>query len=451
MALLDEVGLDVAQKAAEVMQAAFGERMRPAVELERLLQGGRLGRKNGRGFYRYHDGHKSGVDDGVYASSASSPRRRPMPTTVERRLVYAMLNEAAMACGEGVIRSARDGDIGAIYRHRVPRLPRRPPAHDRRSRRGPGDRDAVRAPGPLRRAIPPGARAGGDGPAGGAVLPGVGARVSRRAGMLRILAALIAGYVVLVLLVWAMEPRLVFAPGAARRLTPPPAALGLDPEPVHFRAEDGVELSAWVMRPPAKAADARWLLICHGNAGNLSESGRAEHYAGLRALGVGLVAFDYRGYGESEGSPDERGVYLDAVAAYRYLRDTLGVPAERIVLFGHSLGSAVAVELATREPAAGLILDGALLSAVARGQELYPWLPVRLIARNHSRATGRSAGSPFPSSSSTPGPTTSCRSTTGGACSRWPRSPSASSRSAAGTATPSRWTAPPTTAPSRPF
>ena len=200
--------------------------------------------------------------------------------------------------------------------------------------------------------------------------------------MLRILAALIAGYVVLVLLVWAMEPRLVFAPGAARRLTPPPAALGLDPEPVRFRAEDGVELSAWVMRPPAKAADARWLLICHGNAGNLSESGRAEHYAGLRALGVGLVAFDYRGYGESEGSPDERGVYLDAVAAYRYLRDTLDVPAERIVLFGHSLGSAVAVELATREPAAGLILDGALLSAVARGQELYPWLPVRLIARN---------------------------------------------------------------------
>jgi len=200
--------------------------------------------------------------------------------------------------------------------------------------------------------------------------------------MLRIVGAAIVAYVILVLIVRAMEPRLVFAPGPARRLTPPPAALGLDPELVRFRAEDGVTLSAWVMRPPAGTADARWLLICHGNAGNLSESGRALHYAGLRELGVGILAFDYRGYGESEGSPDERGVYLDAVAAYRYLRDTLGVPAQRIVIFGHSLGSAVAVELATREPAAGLILDGALLSGVARGGEIYPWLPVRLIARN---------------------------------------------------------------------
>ncbi len=200
--------------------------------------------------------------------------------------------------------------------------------------------------------------------------------------MLRIVGAIVVGYVLLVLLVRAMEPRLVFAPGASRRLTPPPAALGLDPRSVRFRAQDGVELSAWVMRPPAAADDARWLLICHGNAGNLSEAGRAEHYAGLRSLGLGIFAFDYRGYGESEGTPDERGVYLDADAAYRYLRDTLGVPAERIVIFGHSLGSAVAVELATREPAAGLILDGALLSAVVHGQELYPWLPVRLIARN---------------------------------------------------------------------
>src|SRR6478735_11497019 len=207
--------------------------------------------------------------------------------------------------------------------------------------------------------------------------------------MLRILGALVVGYVLLVLLVRAMEPRLVFAPGSARRLTPPPPALGLDPESVRFRAEDGVELSAWVMRPPVPVADARWLLICHGNAGNLSEAGRAEHYAGLKALGLGIFAFDYRGYGESEGSPDERGVYLDAVAAYRYLSDTLGVPADRIVIFGHSLGSAVAVELATREPAAGLILDGALTSVTERAQEAYPYVPVRWIARSRFASIDR--------------------------------------------------------------
>jgi pimeloyl-ACP methyl ester carboxylesterase len=200
--------------------------------------------------------------------------------------------------------------------------------------------------------------------------------------MLRIIVGLLVAYLILVLLIRAMEPRLVYAPGAGRHLTAPPPALGLAPETVRFKAEDGVTLSAWVIRPPADTPDPFWVLICHGNAGNLSEGGRAEHYAGLRALGLGIFAFDYRGYGESDGSPDERGVYLDAAAAYRQLRDSLDVAPGRIVLFGHSLGSAVAVELATRVPAAGLILDGALFSAVARGQEIYPWLPVRLIARN---------------------------------------------------------------------
>jgi 3-hydroxyacyl-CoA dehydrogenase/enoyl-CoA hydratase/3-hydroxybutyryl-CoA epimerase len=115
VALLDEVGLDVAQKAAKTMQAAFGERMRPGPGLERLLQGGRLGRKNGRGFYRYREGHKAGPDDGVYGLLNVKPSESSDPELVRRRLVYAMLNEAAAACGEGVIRSARDGDIGAIY------------------------------------------------------------------------------------------------------------------------------------------------------------------------------------------------------------------------------------------------------------------------------------------------------------------------------------------------
>ena len=115
VALLDEVGLDVAQKAAKTMQGAFGERMRPGAGLERLLQGGRLGRKNGRGFYRYHDGHKAGVDEGVYGLLNAKPNEASDQEMVRRRLVYAMLNEAAAACGEGVIRSARDGDIGAIY------------------------------------------------------------------------------------------------------------------------------------------------------------------------------------------------------------------------------------------------------------------------------------------------------------------------------------------------
>jgi uncharacterized protein len=154
------------------------------------------------------------------------------------------------------------------------------------------------------------------------------------------------------------------------------------PERVEIAAGDGVTLVAWVIRAPGTGTAARWLLVCHGNAGNLSDSGRPAHYAGLRALGLNLLVFDYRGYGESGGAPTEAGLYRDAEAAYGFLRDTLGVPPGRIVLFGHSLGSTVAVDLAARVPAAGLVLDGALMSVTARAQEVYPYVPVRWIARS---------------------------------------------------------------------
>jgi 3-hydroxyacyl-CoA dehydrogenase/enoyl-CoA hydratase/3-hydroxybutyryl-CoA epimerase len=115
VALLDEVGLDVAQKAAKVMHGAFGERMKPGSGLDRMLASARLGRKNGRGFYRYKEGHKAGADSAVYELFGVRPMEQPDTTLVERRLVYAMLNEAAVASGEGVIRNPRDGDIGAIF------------------------------------------------------------------------------------------------------------------------------------------------------------------------------------------------------------------------------------------------------------------------------------------------------------------------------------------------
>jgi fermentation-respiration switch protein FrsA (DUF1100 family) len=197
-----------------------------------------------------------------------------------------------------------------------------------------------------------------------------------------LLATLAVAYLAFLLLLRLSESRLLYAPGSSRTLTSAPPALGLAPERVEIPSGDGVTLAAWVIRAPPTDTAGRWLLICHGNAGNLSDAGRPEHYAGLRALGLNLLAFDYRGYGESGGSPSEAGLYRDAEAAYEYLRDTLGVPPGRIVLFGHSLGSAVAVELATRVPAAGIVLDGALISVIARAQEVYPYVPVRWVARS---------------------------------------------------------------------
>ena len=211
-----------------------------------------------------------------------------------------------------------------------------------------------------------------------------------------LLATLALAYLAFLLLLRVSESRLLYAPGSSRTLTPVPPALGLAPERVEIPSGDGVTLVAWVIRAPATDTAGRWLLICHGNAGNLSDAGRPEHYAGLRALGLNLLAFDYRGYGESGGSPSEAGLYRDAEAAYEYLRDTLGVPPERIVLFGHSLGSAVAVELATRVPAAGLVLDGALMSVIARAQEVYPYVPVRWIARSRYASIDRIGGLRLP-------------------------------------------------------
>jgi fermentation-respiration switch protein FrsA (DUF1100 family) len=186
-------------------------------------------------------------------------------------------------------------------------------------------------------------------------------------------------YLGVLLLLRLFEPRLVYFPGNQRSLTPPPASLALPVERVEIPTEDGITLVGWVIRA-GSSVPGLWLLICHGNAGNLSEFDRPLHYAGLRHLGLNLLAFDYRGYGESGGTPSEAGLYRDAQAAYRYLSDRQRVPPERIVVFGHSLGSAVAVDLAGRVPAAGLILDGALTSTVDRGRELYPYIPVRWIA-----------------------------------------------------------------------
>jgi fermentation-respiration switch protein FrsA (DUF1100 family) len=186
-------------------------------------------------------------------------------------------------------------------------------------------------------------------------------------------------YVALLLLLRLNESRLIYFPGSQRSLLAPPGSLNLPVERVTFPTEDGLTLASWVI-PAGRDSTGLWLLICHGNAGNLSEFGRPAHYAGLRELGLHLLAFDYRGYGESEGLPTESGLYKDADAAYRYLRDGRGVPADRIIVFGHSLGSAVAVDLASRVSVGGVIVEGALTSVVDRGQELYPFIPVRWIA-----------------------------------------------------------------------
>ena len=113
--LLDEVGLDVAEKVAHVMVAAYGDRLQPTAGVAALVKAGRLGRKSGRGFYAYSGGKKRGVDPNAYELLGVHPNGGPRPAEVLQRLVLGILNEAARAVGEGVVRSPRDGDIGAIF------------------------------------------------------------------------------------------------------------------------------------------------------------------------------------------------------------------------------------------------------------------------------------------------------------------------------------------------
>lgn len=115
--LLDEVGLDIAGKSGPIMAAAFGERMRPSVTLQRVIESGRLGRKAKRGFYRYNEqGKRAGVDQGVYAlTPASGARIAVTVEEIQRRTVLTMLNEAVRCLEDGIIRSPRDGDIGAVF------------------------------------------------------------------------------------------------------------------------------------------------------------------------------------------------------------------------------------------------------------------------------------------------------------------------------------------------
>lgn len=115
VALMDEVGIDVGAKVAKILHHAFGERMAPPPAMARVIEDGRLGRKNGRGFYRYADGKKGRPDESLYALLPVPERRSADTRTIQDRLVFAFLNEAALCLQEGILRSPRDGDVGAIF------------------------------------------------------------------------------------------------------------------------------------------------------------------------------------------------------------------------------------------------------------------------------------------------------------------------------------------------
>ena len=174
----------------------------------------------------------------------------------------------------------------------------------------------------------------------------------------------------------SQETRLVFEHGRPLSALRPAAPF----DQVEFSRQDGNRQFAWIMRQPDP--DAPWVLYFHGNRANVASRGNIVRYEGLRSAGLNVLAPEYRGFGGLPGEPSETSVTEDGRQAYRYLRETLGIPPARIIIFGWSLGSAVAVNVAAEVPSGGVILEGAPASLVAIGERRYPWIPIRLVMRN---------------------------------------------------------------------
>ncbi len=199
-------------------------------------------------------------------------------------------------------------------------------------------------------------------------------------------------YAAAVVRLMTQETELIFHTELAKADTKPPFAY----EQVDLPRTDGARQFAWRMEreQPGSNGDtgATWVLFLHGNASTVASRMNVKHYTRLHELGLNVLAPEYRGYNGLEGVPSEAGVAADARAAYDYLRDRMRVPAERVVIFGWSLGAAVAVGLASTVDARAVVLEGAPASIVDIGQARYPMFPVRWIIRNPFNAIERVGG-----------------------------------------------------------
>ncbi len=202
--------------------------------------------------------------------------------------------------------------------------------------------------------------------------------------MMGYLIAFGVAYLALMVLLRVFENRIIFYPDYPGRLEGNWQPAGLPVEDVWLRTSDGVKLHAWWIAAPGAA---HTFLAFHGNASNIAN--RAATYYFLHQLPVNVLAVEYRGYGKSEGSPDEAGVYLDAEAGYEYLTKTRNIPATEIISYGQSLGTAVAADVAAKNPVGGVILESPFPSARVMARRAFPFLPGAGLAAKSKFETGK--------------------------------------------------------------
>ena len=200
--------------------------------------------------------------------------------------------------------------------------------------------------------------------------------MSGRSAWFRVARTALLAAIVVVLMFWALQRRLMYLPFGE---VPPPEAVGLRAEPVRFPTADGLTLGGWLV-PPTGPPRGATVIVFNGNAGNRAY--RAPLAARLAEAGFGTFLFDYRGYGGNPGTPTEAGLLSDARGAVAWLAGRDGVDADRLVYFGESLGTGVAVALAVERRPAALVLRSPFTSMVDVARHHYPFLPVALFLKD---------------------------------------------------------------------
>ena len=192
--------------------------------------------------------------------------------------------------------------------------------------------------------------------------------------LISFLMVLAVAYLAVVALVFFLQDRLLFFP--ATEILQTPADAGWTYEDLQLKVGEETT-NAWYV--PAEGTRRGYLLFSHGNAGNIGD--RLDSIAIFRRLGLDVVIYDFGGYGRSSGKPSESRCYDDIRSVWRYLIEDRGAAAEEIVLFGRSLGAGPTCQLATEVSPGAVILESAFRSVPEMARGLYPWLPVRLLAR----------------------------------------------------------------------
>ncbi len=191
---------------------------------------------------------------------------------------------------------------------------------------------------------------------------------------MKILLILIIIFILFAAYVRHTENNTLFFP--ERTITQTPDAIELAFEDIHFQTSDGVILNGWWIKGQSQGP-APTLIFCHGNAGNIG--GRLGKLAVFHRMGLNVFIFDYRGFGKSEGTPTEEGMYLDALAAYDFVQTREKVDADSIIAYGVSLGGAAAVDLAVHRTVAALIIDSSFSSAADMAKTILPFVPAFLL------------------------------------------------------------------------